>query len=207
VKQVEVARKYGFSVSNFRRWFVKFGRPVIPHQPTDADCARARSWRKGKTLAKAWAMYREFASEGPWADNAELPVFDDMGEQRDEDEELRLNTRPDARVVLVCEKMHVQRLLEERAGRADPVSPTRRRQRWRGFRRSHHDGQRTHCTRTRSPSAPDSPSSATSTRKLSIRLPPFVPAAARPCCEESARLCRLPGWGSTAGGSNGSAEA
>jgi hypothetical protein len=43
-----------------------------------------------------------------------------MGEQRDEDEALRPKTRPDARVVLVCEKMHVQRLLEEWEGANRP---------------------------------------------------------------------------------------
>jgi hypothetical protein len=55
VKQAEVARKYGFSVSNFRRWFVKYGRPHIPYEPTDADRARAGTWREGSTPSEGLA--------------------------------------------------------------------------------------------------------------------------------------------------------
>jgi hypothetical protein len=81
LRQAEVARKHGFSVSNFRRWFMKYGRPIIPYEPTDADRARARSWRKGRTLAEVWTMYRQFTNEGPWADDAELPNYDDVDER------------------------------------------------------------------------------------------------------------------------------
>src|SRR5580692_518062 len=108
-KQAAVARQHGFSVSNFRRWFMKYGRPYIPYEPTEADRARAGNWRRGKSLAKAWTMYQEFAKGGTWADDAELPVFDDVDERPDEYEHLRLKARPDARVVLVCEKMYVEK--------------------------------------------------------------------------------------------------
>jgi transposase-like protein len=104
-KQADVARKHGFSVSNFRRWFVKYGRPHIPYEPTEADRARLATWREGRTLSSAWTLYQELAQEGRWADDAELPTFDDANEQPDEHEYLRLKTRPDARVVLVCEKV------------------------------------------------------------------------------------------------------
>jgi hypothetical protein len=119
-KQAAVARKYGFSVSNVRRWFMKYGRPHVPYQPTEADRAHAGKWRRGKSLAKAWTMYQEFAKEGTWADDAELPVFDDVDERPDEYERLRLKVRPDARVVLVCEKMLVEKLLDEWDGSSRP---------------------------------------------------------------------------------------
>lgn len=94
-------------------WEVSTGR-------TPTDRASARSWRQGKTLAKAWTLYRDSARGGPWADEAELPVFDDVDELPDEFEHLQLKTRPDARVVLVCEKMHVEKLLYEWEGAGCP---------------------------------------------------------------------------------------
>jgi hypothetical protein len=118
--QADIARKHGFSVSNFRRWFVKYGRPFIPYEPTDTDRANVRGWRQGKTLEGAWTTYREFAKQSPWADDAELPNFDDVDERPDEFEHLKLKTRPDARVVLVCEKMHVEKLLYEWDGPRRP---------------------------------------------------------------------------------------
>jgi hypothetical protein len=65
-------------------------------------------------------MFREFAKEGPWAEHAELPVFDDVHERPDEYEHLQLKTRPGARVVLVCEKMHIEKLLYEWEGSSRP---------------------------------------------------------------------------------------
>jgi hypothetical protein len=189
-KRAAVARQHGFSVSNFRRWFMKYGRPHIPYEPTEADRARAGNWRSGKSLAKAWTMYREFAKESAWADDAELPNFDDVDERPDEYEHLRLKTRPDARVVLICEKMHVEKLLDEwpGPGQRSVAHATKTALAWVPSLAS--NGQCARCTRTRSPSAPDSRSSATSTRKLSIPSPPFALAAARPCYEEPVRLCR-----------------
>ncbi|HEX3344611.1 MAG TPA: hypothetical protein VHS09_08555, partial [Polyangiaceae bacterium] len=93
----------------------KYGRPVVHYEPTDGDRARAARWRKEGSLAKAWSHYRDFARAGPWAADAELPVFDeDEGHQ--EEERLMLLTRPDAQVVLVCEKMHVLSALDEWVG-------------------------------------------------------------------------------------------
>jgi hypothetical protein len=121
-KQVDVARKHGFSPSNFRRWFAKYGRLHIPYEPTDADRARARAraWRQGKTLAQAWTMFREFAKTRAWALDADLPVFDDSDERPDSDEHLQLKAWPDARVVLVCEKMLVEKLLWDWEGAKRP---------------------------------------------------------------------------------------
>jgi hypothetical protein len=119
-KQAEVARKHGFSVSNFRRWFAKYGRPIVAYEPTDADRARAGDWRERGTLTKGWTIYRDFARDGPWSDDAELPIFDDVDEGPDEFERLRFNTRPDARVVLVCEKIYVEKRLDEWEGASRP---------------------------------------------------------------------------------------
>ncbi len=119
-KQAAVARKHGFAVSNFRRWFMKFGRPHIPYEPMEADRARAGNWRREQSLTKAWTIYQGFAKNGPWADDAELPNFDDVDERPDEFEQVRLKARPDARVVLVCEKMHVEKRLEEWEGANRP---------------------------------------------------------------------------------------
>jgi hypothetical protein len=110
-KAVDVAREHRFSPSNFHRWARSYGRPVVAYEPTDADRARARGWRKARTLAEAWRLYRDFASSGPWADNAELPAYDEDGDSP-ESQRLTLQTVEDARVLLVCEKLLVQNQLE-----------------------------------------------------------------------------------------------
>jgi hypothetical protein len=119
-EQADVARKHGFSPSNFRRWFAKHGRLHIPYEPTGADRAHARRWRQEKTLAHAWTTYREFATKPAWALDAEVPWFDDVEERPNEHEHLHLKAWPDARVVLVCEKMFVEKLLYEWEGAKRP---------------------------------------------------------------------------------------
>ncbi len=116
----EVARSHGFAVSNFRRWFLKHGRPHVPYEPTEADRARARLWRDGRTLADAWSIYRDFAREGPWADDAELPAFGDIPETSDPDDCLILQALPDAHVLVVCEKRAIEAMLSESLGPGRP---------------------------------------------------------------------------------------
>ena len=116
----DVAKSHGFAVSNFRRWFIKHGRPHIPYEPTEVDRVRARSWRDGRSLAAAWSLYREFAKKGPWADDAELPALGDMEETPDPDECLILQARPDARVLVVCEKRSIEDLLGDWSGPRRP---------------------------------------------------------------------------------------
>jgi translation initiation factor IF-3-like protein len=71
--------------------------------------AQAGRWREEKTFAEAWRRYRRFASR---EENAELPVFDLDEESPGEYERLTLQTREDTRTLLVCEKTHVQTLLD-----------------------------------------------------------------------------------------------
>jgi hypothetical protein len=73
------------------------------YSPTPDDVLRAAEWRGERAVAAAWKMYRSFASDLPWEAGGELPVFD-VGMPADGFERLMLRTRPDARVVLVCEK-------------------------------------------------------------------------------------------------------
>jgi hypothetical protein len=58
----DVARKYGFSSSTFRRWRERFGTPLLRAKPTDAQRAEGAAWRKEKTFAKAWERFHRFAS-------------------------------------------------------------------------------------------------------------------------------------------------
>src|ERR1700761_8586843 len=90
------------------------------YEPTVDDVRRAGDWRKERTLAAAWNAYRAFASNPRWEDDGELPSFD-VGCPPDGFERLMLRTRPDARVVLVCEKTNV---LEAADGWAAPDRPS-----------------------------------------------------------------------------------
>jgi hypothetical protein len=76
------------------------------YSPTADDLRTAAQWRQERTVAAAWRVYRSFASDPRWEDDNDLPVFD-VGCPPDGFERLFLRTRPDARVLLVCEKMVV----------------------------------------------------------------------------------------------------
>src|SRR3984957_17264456 len=102
----EVAREHGFSPSTFRRWQRRYGMRVIPYEPNADDLRAAAAWRSERTVGAAWKVYRSFASDPRWEADGELPVFEPES-PTDEFERLLLRTRPDARVVLVCEKMSV----------------------------------------------------------------------------------------------------
>lgn len=120
--QADVARKHGFSPANFRRWFMRHGKPSIAYEPTRAERARAGRWHEEKTASRCWAVYRGFASDGRWANDGDLPEFVDEEERSDEFERLHLRTRPDGRVLLVCEKMEVQSRLDDWKGRRPSVA-------------------------------------------------------------------------------------
>jgi hypothetical protein len=76
--------------------------PATRYSPTPDDLLRVAEWRRERTVA-AWRVYRAFASDPRWEADGELPG-DDVGSPADGFERLVLRTRPDARVVLVCEK-------------------------------------------------------------------------------------------------------
>ena len=80
--------------------------PHVRYDPTADDLRRAAEWRDERNVVAAWKVYRSFASDPRWEDDSELPVFD-VGCPPDGFERLFLRTRPDARVVLVCEKMNI----------------------------------------------------------------------------------------------------
>ncbi len=96
--------------SNFRRWFRKYGEPHVDYEPTAEDRAAGPHWRKQKSLRGAWNAFRDFVRSGPWSDDEQLPYYDVDDEPPDEwrPELLSLQTRADARVLLICEKPVIQ---------------------------------------------------------------------------------------------------
>jgi hypothetical protein len=116
----DVARSHGFAASNFRRWFARYGRPHFPYEPSQTDRDRARTWRAARTLTEAWNLYRAFAREDPWADDAELPILHDDHEAQNADESLTLHALSDPRLLVVCEKKSIEELLGNGSGPGRP---------------------------------------------------------------------------------------
>jgi hypothetical protein len=117
----DLARKHRFSPRTYYRWKQQYGSLVVYHEPTAEELRGAASWERERTPASAWRTYRAFASsDRRWENEADLPVFD-MDEAVGEFESAYLQTRPDARVVLVCQKMSLLSAVQKWA---DPRRPS-----------------------------------------------------------------------------------
>lgn len=115
----DVARRHGFSRGNFVRWFRRYGRPHIRYEPTPGEVRLAGEWRKERTIAAAWQAFRAFCEDPRWAFDADLP-FSDRAIRAGAFEHLVLRALPDAKVVVVCEKMAVCDLLNRWASSKQP---------------------------------------------------------------------------------------
>jgi len=118
-KVADLGREHGFSTATFRRWARNYGTPFFPYTPTEEDRRLASEWRAEPTITRAWNRYRSLAEDDRWSLEAELPNHQ-PGDGPDEFERLTLYSRPDARVLLVCEKKVVFDAVDHWAGPKRP---------------------------------------------------------------------------------------
>jgi len=77
-------------------------------EPSAAELAALRAWRKQRSRARAWATYRRAAEA---LDYSEVPVCD--GAKPDRYERVTIRTWVESRALLVCEKTSVLEALDE----------------------------------------------------------------------------------------------